>query len=133
MKSTKYETDVKIWLDFAAYDLKTAKWNYEGKIYTSACYASQQTAEKAIKALLLAKGKKVPKIHNLDRLLTELTRIGIDTSEIKESAIKLNTYYIFTRYPGQYGGPEGLYDKNDALTAIQDAEFILEYVLKLAT
>lgn len=46
-KKSNFATDVDTWLDFAAYDFKTAKWNLEGEIYTSTCYASQQAAEKA--------------------------------------------------------------------------------------
>ena len=53
MKNDNFTSDVKTWLEFAEYDLKSAKWQLEGNIYVSACYASQQAAEKAFKALLL--------------------------------------------------------------------------------
>ena len=105
MKKINFASDVTTWLAFAEYDLKSAKWQQEGKIYVSTCYASQQAAEKALKALLLANGKIPPKIHSLDRLVTELKTIKINISEI-ESARELDTYYITTRYPGQYGGLE---------------------------
>ena len=99
-----------------------------GKIYVSACYASQQAAEKAFKALLLENGKIPPKIHSLDRLITVLKSIKIDISKIESDARKLDTYYITTRYPGQYGGPEGLYGQEDATRAITSAENILTFV-----
>jgi len=54
-KNLDYSADVKTWLEFAAYDLKSAIWQSKGKIYTSSCYACQQAAEKALKALILAK------------------------------------------------------------------------------
>ena len=56
-KSKSYEADAQTWLEFAQYDLKAARWNLQGKIYTVTCYASQQAAEKALKALILATGK----------------------------------------------------------------------------
>lgn len=128
MKKNDFSSDVKTWLEFALYDLKSAKWQFEGKIYTSACYASQQAAEKTLKALILANGKIIPKIHSLDRLMSMLKEIKIDISEIEAEARELDKYYITTRYPGQYGGPEGLYNENDAQKAIAAADKVLKFV-----
>jgi HEPN domain-containing protein len=127
-KKADFSTDAAAWLDFANYDFKTAKWNFEGKIYTSACYASQQAAEKALKALILAKGKVIPKVHNLDRLISELKSLGVDTRRIEKESQELDKYYISTRYPGQYGAPEGLYNKADAQSAVEAAWEILKFV-----
>ena len=44
-KQTDFSSDAATWMDFASYDLKTAKWDLKGEIYTSSCYASQQAAE----------------------------------------------------------------------------------------
>ncbi len=128
MKKINFTSDVKTWLAFAEYDLKSAKWQQEGKIYVSSCYASQQAAEKALKALLLEHGNIPPKIHSLDGLATVLKTLKIDISEIESDARELDIYYITTRYPGQYGGPEGLYSREDATKAIRSAENILTFV-----
>lgn len=133
MKKNNFFKDVQVWLDFATYDLKSAKWQYKGKIYTSCCYACQQVAEKALKALILSIGKVIPKVHSLDRLITTLKHLGIDVSFIEEAAKELDKYYIATRYPGPYGGPEGLYDEKDAEIAIASAESILQFVKKKAS
>lgn len=85
-------------------------------------------AEKAIKALLLTKGKPPPKLHSLDHLLGVLKKIKVPVSSIKNAARKLDEYYITTRYPGQYGGPEGLYGKTDAKNAVTAAEKILHFI-----
>lgn len=129
-KVLDFSNDVKTWLEFADYDLKTAKWNFDGKIFTSACYASQQAAEKALKALILSKGKVAPKVHSLDRLISELKQLKTGIDKIEEDAKNLDKYYISTRYPGQYGGPSGLYDEDDAATAISSAENILDFIQK---
>jgi len=129
-KKTDFSVDANVWLDFALYDLKTARWEIKGEIYTSSCYSCQQAAEKGLKALILAKGKIVPKVHSLDRLISELKKIGLKTLPIEENSQELDKYYISTRYPGQYGGPEGLYDKADAESAIKAAEEILDFVQK---
>lgn len=128
MKNDNFTSDVTTWLEFAEYDLKSAKWQLEGKIFVSSCYASQQAAEKALKALLLENGNIPPKIHSLDRLITVLKSIKIDISKIENDARELDIYYITTRYPGQYGGPEGLYSETDAIKAITSAEDILTFV-----
>lgn len=134
MTKTKFAKDVDSWLAFAKYDLKSAKWQLKGKIYTSVCYASQQTAEKLLKALVLANGKGVPKVHSLDRLISTLKKLGVKTSTIEQAARTLDKYYLTSRYPGQYGGPEGLYDEKDAKQAIQAAQKILRFVRnKVAT
>ncbi|KKR34097.1 MAG: HEPN domain protein [Candidatus Gottesmanbacteria bacterium GW2011_GWC2_39_8] len=126
-RKADFAVDAKSWLSFAEYDLKTAKWNFEGKIYTSVCYVCQQAAEKALKALILYFGITPPKIHSLDRLIS-LIRNKTDISEIETHCRNLDKYYITTRYPGQYGGPEGLYDEDDAGEAVISAETILSFV-----
>lgn len=128
MKNNNFSVDVKTWLDFAEYDLKTAKWNFKGKIYTSVCYACQQSVEKALKGLILAKGGKIPKIHSLDRLISELKKLNVNASPIEKQARELDKYYLTARYPGQYGGPEGLYDEKDAKSALFAAEKIFKFV-----
>lgn len=95
-KKTDFSSDVATWLEFADYDLKTAKWNLEGKIFTSACYASQQAAEKALKALILTNEKVIPKVHSLDRLMSELKILGLGISNIEKEAQELDKYYIST-------------------------------------
>ena len=124
----KPSKDILIWLDFALYDLKSATWQLEGTFYTSACFAAQQSAEKALKAFILYNGIRLPKSHSLDRLLSILKEQNIDVSFIETPAKTLDIYYITTRYPGQYGGPEGLYDKTDAKEAIKSAQAILTNV-----
>ena len=129
MKSNlNFTSDAKSWLEFADYDLKTARWEVEGEIYTSACYSCQQAAEKALKALLLAKQGVIHKVHSLDFLISKLKVFQIDTLFIEDEARELDQYYITTRYPGQYGGPEGLYSEMDAKQAIAAAETILKFV-----
>jgi HEPN domain-containing protein len=122
----KYLHDIKLWLEFAKYDLKSAKWQHKGKIYTSACYAGQQSAEKSLKSLSLFINGNVPRIHSLQDIVKTLAKI--DTSIIQADARNLEKYYITTRYPGEYGGPDGLYSHKDSAKAIQSARKILSFV-----
>ena len=128
MKKNDFSADIITWLEFADYDLKSAKWQLKGEIYTSACYASQQVAEKALKTLILGKGKVIPKVHSLDRLISILKELKVNIAPIELEARELDKYYITARYPGQYGGPEGLYEKYEAETAVVHAEKVLSFV-----
>ncbi|NIS70807.1 MAG: HEPN domain-containing protein [Proteobacteria bacterium] len=48
----KPEEESKRWLEQAEYDLRTAQWNAQGKLYAPACFWTQQATEKAAKAYL---------------------------------------------------------------------------------
>jgi len=128
----KFEHDIKIWLDFAKYDFKSAKWQYKGKFYTSTCYACQQSAEKSLKALALFTTDKIPHIHSLQDLI-KIIKQKLDISSIEDDAKELDKYYITTRYPGEYGGPDGLYGPKDAQSAIKSAHNILSFVQHITT
>lgn len=130
MKKTDFSADANSWLEFAAYDLKSALWQLKGEIYTSACFAAQQAAEKSLKALILSRGKVVPKVHSLDYLFSILRRLKIVVAPIEQEALELDKYYITTRYPGQYGGPEDLYTRNDAQVAVENAQAIIDFAEK---
>lgn len=130
-RKTDFKKDTEIWTSFAKYDLKTARWNLEGEIFTSVCYSCQQTAEKALKALLFYYGKSAPRVHSLDYLISLLKKLKGEVGNIEEEAFVLDKYYISSRYPGQYGGPEGMYSKVEAEEALHSAEKILLFVEKL--
>ncbi|HUV85575.1 MAG TPA: HEPN domain-containing protein [bacterium] len=59
------EDEEKAWLEFARRDLGAAQGLISLKYYVNACIDAQQAAEKALKAFILAKGKAIPKTHNL--------------------------------------------------------------------
>lgn len=42
----------------------------------------------------------------------------------------VNTWLEFSRYPGQYGGPEDLYDRSDAQAAVESAQAVIGFVEK---
>lgn len=74
----------------------------EGGAPTTACFLSQQIAEKYLKGLLVFYKKNFPKIHDLLELETLLLKIVPEIKEIHPDLEFLNRYYIETRYPGEY-------------------------------
>lgn len=118
------------WLYSAGLDLKAANAALREDIANIACYHSHQTAEKAIKALLLQQSGSVPKMHNLGELLNKVTSTWPEMKELEDKVRFLNQFYIPTRYPDALPGalPEGLPSTETAQRAIETAQEILDTI-----
>lgn len=87
------------WLKQARDDLAWTIANIREKIWYGACFTAQQAAEKALKAYLIAKGKRVVKIHDLGALVEMCVKIDSTFGELREACTTLTDYYAPTRYP----------------------------------
>lgn len=90
----------KDWYEQGKRDLGRAILDIEHGYYEWACFTSQQSAEKVIKALALKYGLNLWG-HSLTEMLTILSRY-IDIEEIKDKARLLDIYYIPPRYPNGF-------------------------------
>jgi HEPN domain-containing protein len=88
------------WLNRAQSDLLLAKTKKKGIYLEDLCFHAQQAAEKAIKALLIARGVEFPYIHDIAGLFTLLEMTGEDLPTIVREGEKLTRFAVFTRYPG---------------------------------
>ena len=119
----------KSWLKDAKDELDSALILYEHKKYRAACYHSQQCVEKGLKALVLEKGQRPVRIHDIVKLLNEVKRIGWDVKLIMDDAIFLNSIYR-GRYPTEEGLlPYGEPTAEDAKRAVSIAK---EFINKLS-
>ena len=89
------------WLNRAKSNLAIARQPKTDQIYwEDLCFEVQQAAEKALKAVMLAKGIKFRFVHNLSEHLTLLERSGVALpDEVKNAAI-LTDYSVEAPYPG---------------------------------
>ena len=99
------QPEVREWLDFAKMDLSSAKHLYETfypRPLQIICYHCQQAAEKALKAVIVAKGKPggMPKMHDLEFLLNQMKNYTDIKEELWDYAEALTPYGIEIRYPG---------------------------------
>lgn len=69
---------------------------------STACFLSQQMAEKYLKAFLIFHNQNFPKIHDLLELETLLLNKEPLIQAVHKQLETLNRYYIETRYPGDY-------------------------------
>jgi len=117
------------WLRQAERDLEQAESSRVDDRHEWACFAAQQSAEKAVKALHIHLGQEAWG-HVVAKLLTELP-VGVDVpEELVQKAQVLDNAYIPARYPN--GHPEGSpFDHYGPLQSEQDIRYareILEFV-----
>jgi HEPN domain-containing protein len=106
-------------------DLESAKYllglrPYKIEIIAFHC---QQSAEKALKALLIMYDIEPPRTHDLRVLLHLCEDIDTNYKEIKDSCERLTIYGTQPRYPMDIG-----LNESDMRRALEDADLIMEFV-----
>ncbi len=76
------------WFLQAENDLEMARLAFENGYFSQTCYHASQSAEKALKSIIIDLGELPPKTHALNRLKGMLSHLGLQTSEIDD--LKLN-------------------------------------------
>jgi len=106
------------WLETAERDLGRAKRSLSEDDRAAATFWSQQAAEKALKALLLAIKGSFPKTYSLRRLLEE---VGPSFRfERADELAELTTYYYISRYPDALEGvPDESISRRSAERAVE--------------
>jgi HEPN domain-containing protein len=90
------------WIERAKGSLEIAQVKIVGHIhYEDLCFQAQQAVEKATKGLLIFYGVEPEFTHNIEILLTELEKFTMIPQNVQQ-AMKLTTYAVQTRYPGEY-------------------------------
>ena len=119
----------KDWLAQAGRDLEQARDSQAAGRHEWACFAAQQAAEKAVKALHLNRAQEAWG-HVVAKLLAELPAAVACPEELLDKARVLDAYYISPRYPS--GHPEGApfehYGRLQSREAIDYAGEIIEFV-----
>lgn len=117
------------WLNQAIRDLEQAEDSRRAGRHEWACFAAQQAAEKAVKALHLHLGQEAWG-HVIARLLRELPRTVLVPEHLEEKGRVLDTFYIPSRYPNSHpeGAPFQHYGMLQSEEAIRYAGEIVEFV-----
>ena len=112
------------WINRAKSNLELARAKTSPIIYyEDLCNQSQQSAEKALKGLLIYYGVEPDFTHNIEILINGLKKFTEVPENIKEAAL-LTNYAVFIKYPGDY---EEI-TKEEYEKSIQLAKECLEWV-----
>jgi len=121
----------KDWMQYAQTDLQSIKTLLTDKNLTSvAAFHAQQCIEKSLKAILELYDKKVPRIHDLRKLITVLEEetIKFDINIDSDILDQINQVYIDARYPADFGIlPEGRPSFEKVELFLIEAEKIYNY------
>lgn len=121
------------WLDFAREDFQMAALAKDNQLFNQVCFHAQQAVEKMLKALIAEQGAQPPRTHKTADLLPLVSII--DLSGQKTALIRLDRFYIPTRYPDALPGllADGMPNEQDANEAIRTAEYLRADIDKLST
>jgi len=117
------------WFRQAERDLEQAEDSRQAGRHEWACFAAQQAAEKAVKALHLHYGQEAWG-HVVARLLRELPPQATVPASLIERARVLDSFYIPPRYPNSFaeGAPFEHYGPLQSEEAIRYAREIVDFV-----
>lgn len=118
------------WVAQAADDLDTARLLAENDRNAVACFVSQQTAEKALKAMLYAHGADVVLGHSVAVLCREVAQLLPHLAGQCGAWSTLDQHYIPSRYPDALPGstPAEVYTRAQADEAVALAAAVLAEV-----
>ena len=117
------------WFNQALRDIEQAEDSRKAGRHEWACFAAQQAAEKAVKALHLYMHQEVWG-HVIAKLLKELPESVNIPEDLIDKARVLDNFYIPTRYPNSHpeGAPFDHYGPLQSEEAIRYAREIIEFV-----
>lgn len=94
-------TNPRAWLSRARGNLTLAEkgGRHKGILFEDLCFNAQQAAEKALKAVCLAKGMDFPKTHSLVHLMDMLEAGDVNIPKNDRDADILTQYAVQSRYP----------------------------------
>lgn len=122
------------WLEQAEADLRAAEDSAAAGHPEWSCFQAQQAGEKALKALLFARGRTSIRTHSLRRLVRASVADDIAVGDLDDDARLLDQHYILTRYPNgldEEMAPAAYYEPKDATACLRSARSILERVTRI--
>ena len=98
-------------------------------LFEDLCFDAQQAAEKAVKAVLVSKGRRFPKTHDLAELLDLVATTGTEVPPDVLEAKRLTPYAVAGRYPGVSEDAS----EDDYREALEMAEKAVAWAQRLVT
>ncbi len=116
--------DVQKWWEIAKRDLKAAEYNFNGQFFEEALFLSQQSAEKALKALYISRLGHLKRTHDLVLLAKKLDL----PDHLIDFCKELSPAYTYSRYPDV---PEIVEIREVSRNLLQYAKEVLNWVERM--
>ena len=112
--------EVMNWLKKADNDLAAAYWLAENEqpFPDQIGFFCQQSAEKYLKAFIVAFGQTPPRIHDIDALLDICATVNADFDKLHSKVLGLTEFAVIFRYPDEWS------DEITASHALEQTESI---------
>ena len=98
-------------------------------LFEDLCFDAQQAAEKGIKAVIVASGRRFPRTHDLGELLEQVASTGLAVPPEILEARRLTPYAVAGRYPGVSEDA----NEEDYRQALETAEKVFAWAEKVVT
>jgi HEPN domain-containing protein len=127
MTNSRNLTEAQRWLTQAVYDRDAARLNRDHGFFEHACFLAQQSAEKALKAFLYARGEGPVLGHSTLSLTFECAAFEGSFLTLQDGCRRLDQLYIPTRYPNGLPDniPHDFYNQKLADQALADLESVI--------
>ena len=134
MSESRNLSEARRWLAQARHDRDAARLNRDHGFHEHACFLAQQAAEKALKALLYARGEGPVIGHSTLSLVREAARLEAELAGLEAPCRRLDQLYIPTRDPNGLpdNTPHDFFDRAMADQALGDLDAVLGSVERLA-
>ena len=110
------------WMREVADEVRMARLLVQNGFFRGACFHSQQAVEKGLKALILERGDRPPRTHDVIDLFNRVTALGYVLATPMDDLVFLNSVYR-GRYPTDEGLlPHGGPAEHEARQAVAAAE-----------
>jgi HEPN domain-containing protein len=118
------------WVAQAENDLAFAALAARERFFAQACFNAQQAAEKALKAVLYARGAEQVLGHSVADLIAECAQLDGAFATLHGRVAPLDQFYVATRDPNTLPGgiPAEAFGQADAARAVGMASEVLEAV-----
>ena len=130
MSENRNGAEARRWLRQALHDRDAARLNREHGFCEHACFVAQQSAEKALKAFLYARGQGPVLGHSTLALAGDAAALEAGFATLADACRRLDQLYIGTRYPNGLpdGVPHDFYDRGLGDQALADLDLVLACV-----
>lgn len=124
---TDYKQQAERWLKQARDDLDTVRGLLKLNKFSAACFYAEQSAQKSLKAFLIANKDTRISIHAITELLKRASVFNKKFTRLAEGGRELDKFYLATRYPDALPSPLVPYENytvKEARAAIKIAQEI---------